>query len=122
MRNYETKVFNYIDKKTGQHIVKATTTFAGKVVSAFAKCDPGDVFDLKFGTDLALKRLDLKITQKRVKRLKAHTKFCKMILNLVEAKRRNIKKTLERTQIAISDRQVEANQLENEITMMLSTR
>ena len=122
MRNYETKVFNYIDKKTGQHIVKATTTFAGKVVSAFAKCDPGDTFDLKFGTDLALKRLDLKIIQKRVKRLKAHTKFCKMILNLVEAKRHNIKKTLERTQIAISDCQVEANQLENEITMMLSTR
>lgn len=119
MRNYETKVFNYVDKKMGQHVVKATTTYAGKTVSAFAKCDPEDNFDLQFGTDLALKRLDLKIARKREASMKAYTKFCKMNLDFIEAERRRVKKAAERAQVAVSDRQVEFKQIEAELAAML---
>lgn len=119
MRNYETKVFNYIDKKTGQHVVKATTIYAGKTVSAFAKCGPEDNFDLQFGTDLALKRLDLKIARKREASMKAYTKFCKMNLDFIEAERRRVKKAAERAQVAVSDRQVEVKQIEADIAAML---
>lgn len=120
MRNYETKIFNYIDKKTGAHIVKATTMYNGKTVSAFSKCDPRDTFDLDFGTAVALKRLDIKIAQKRQASMIAYAKFCKMNLELIETEKRRIKKAMERAEVAAFDRKVEANELEVELAGMLT--
>ena len=107
MRNYETKIYDYIDKKTGAHVVKATTMYAGKTVSAYSKCDPEDVFDLKFGTDVALRRLDIKITQKRIASMADYAKFCEMNLEFIETERRRVKKAKDRAEIAILDRKVE---------------
>ena len=120
MRNYETNVYNYVDKKTGQHIVKATTMYAGKTVSAFAKCDPEDTFDLAFGSALALKRLDLKIAKKRAASMKNYTKFCEMNLDFIEITKRRTKGALERARIAMSDRQVEIKEIEATIATMLA--
>ena len=120
MKNYETNIYNYVDKKTGQHIVKATTMYAGKTVSAFAKCDPEDTFDLAFGAALALKRLDLKIAKKRAASMKKYTKFCQMNLDFIEYEKRRIKGVLERAQIAVSDRQVEIKEIEASIANMLA--
>jgi hypothetical protein len=120
MRNYETKVYDYVDKKTGQHIVKARTMYAGKSVSAIAKCDPDDTFDLKFGTDLALLRLDQKIALKRAASMKSYTKFCQMNLDFVENEARRIKRARDRATISYGDRMVEVKQYEDRIKKMLN--
>ena len=119
MRNYETKIFDYIDKKTGAHIVKATTMYAGKPVSAYSKCDPSDTFDLKFGTDVALKRLDIKIAYKRAASMREYSKFCRMNLEFIENEKRRVKGALQRAEVAYSDRMVEAKDMEAELAAML---
>lgn len=120
MRNYETKVYDYIDKKTGQHIVKARTMYAGKSVTAVAKCDPADTFDLEFGKALALKRLDVKIAEKRAASMKAYAKFCRMNLEFIEIEKRRTKNALQRAEVSYSDRMVEAKQYADEIKAMLA--
>lgn len=118
MRNYETKVFDYVDKKTGAHVVKATTMYAGKPVSAFAKCDPKDTFDLKFGKKVACKRLDIKIAMKRHASMVAYAKLCKQRLEWSEMERRRAQKAMERAEIAAVDRICEAKDLEAELAAM----
>jgi hypothetical protein len=118
MRNYETKVYDYVDKKTGAHVVKATTMYAGKTVSAFGKCDPSDNFDFNFGEQLAMKRLDLKIAQKRQASMLAYAKFCKMNLEFIDTTRRRTKTAMERAEVAALDRKLEVKQLEAEIVEM----
>ena len=120
MRNYETKTFDYIDKKTGAHIVKAETMYAGKPISAFAKCDPNDAFSLEFGKAVALKRLDRKIALKRAASMKEYAKFCRMNLEFIENEKRRVKGALQRAEVAYSDRMVEAKGLDIEIAKMLS--
>lgn len=120
MRNYETRVYAYVDKKTGTHVVKATTMYAGKAVWATAKCDPTDNFDFNFGAKLALKRLDLKIAQKRQASMIAYAKFCKMNLEFIENEKRRIKKAMERAEVAALDRKLEAKQFEDEIAELLN--
>jgi hypothetical protein len=120
MRNYETKTFDYIDKKTGAHIVKAETMYAGKPVSAFAKCDPNDTFSLAFGKEVALRRLDYKIAKKRQASMLAYAKMCKQNLEWIEIEKRRVKAALERAEVAALDRKVEANEIAVEIAKMLS--
>ena len=120
MRNYETKTFHYVDKKTGANIVKAETMYAGKPVSAYAKCDPSDSFSLEFGKAIALKRLDLKIAKKRQASMLAYAKICKQNLEWLEIEKRRIKGAVERAEIAVLDRKVEASELSVELAKMLS--
>ncbi len=120
MRNYETKIYDYVDKKTGAHVVKATTMYAGKVVSAYSKCNPEDTFDLKFGTAVALKRLDIKIAQKRHASMLTYAKFCKMNLEFIELEKRRTKRAMERAEVAALDRKLEAKQLETELAELLN--
>ena len=117
MKNYETNVYDYIEN--GRHVVKATTIYEGKSVYAYAKCDPEDNFDLEFGTQLALKRLDLKIAQKRAIHAKEYSKLCQMGLDFLEREKRRTKKALTRAEVAYGNRMVEANNLEIEINEML---
>lgn len=121
MRNYETKFFDYIDKKTGGHVVKATTLYAGKIVSAFSKCDPNDKFDLEFGKAVASKRLDIKINQKRYASMLAYAKFCKQNLEFLEQEKKRIQRAMERAEIAGLDRKVELKELEAELAELLAT-
>lgn len=119
MRNYETRVYDYVDKKTGAHVVKATTMYAGKNVSAFSKCDPRDAFDLELGTKIALKRLDIKIALKRRASMIAYAKWCKMNVEFLETAKRRAKTAMERAEVAALDRKVEAKELEAELAEML---
>ena len=119
MRNYATNLYDYVDKKTGAHIVKATTMYAGKTVSAYAKCDPNDVFDLDFGKKVALKRLDIKINQKRYASMITSAKFCKMNLEYLDTERRRLKKAMEKAEVAALDRKVDIKNLETELAAML---
>jgi septum formation topological specificity factor MinE len=121
MRNYETKIYDYIDRKTGAHVIKATTLYAGKTISACSKCDPGDTFNLKLGTDIALKRLDLKIAHKRQASMIAYAKFCKMNLDVIDVEKRRIKKAMERAEVAALDRKLEIKTLEADLSKLLTS-
>ena len=121
MRNYETKVYDYIDKKTGAHIVKAQTMYAGKPVSAFAKCDPNDTFDLEFGKKVALKRLDIKIAQKRYASMLTYSKFCEVNLGFIEHEKRRVLQAKSRAEIAALDRKVEISEFEAELRELLTS-
>ena len=55
------------------NVVCAKTTYAGKIVKGYAKCDPTDKFDLEAGKKLASARCALKVAEKRAKR--ANRKF-----------------------------------------------
>ena len=116
MRNYETNVYDYVEN--GIHIVKAVTTYEGKSVYAYAKCDPNDNFDLEFGTKLALKRLDLKIAFKRAVHNKEYAKYCRLDLERLEQYKKRLNKTIKSAEISYSNRMVEVNQLESEIEKM----
>lgn len=119
MSNYVTKVYEYVDSNTGAHVVKATTTYAGKTVNAYSKCDPRDTFDLELGVKVALKRLDIKIAQKRAASMREYAKFCKTKLQYIEAEKRRTKKATGRAEVAMSDRKAEIKQFESELAEML---
>lgn len=122
MRNYETKIYDYVDSKTGAHVVKATTMYAGKSVSAYSKCDPTDTFDLEFGIAVALKRLDIKIAEKRAASMKAYAKFCEMNLDFIEQEKRRVSKALERAKVAVSDRKVDAKAMDRELAELFKAK
>ena len=122
MRNYDTKVYDYVDKNTGAHVVKATTMYAGKQVSATSKCDPEDTFDLAFGRAVALKRLDIKIAKKRAASMADYAKFCQMNLEFIENEKRRVAKALERAKVARFDRLAEAKELDATLAQILNNR
>lgn len=119
MKNYETHLYDYIEPSTGKHVVKATTTYAGKSVYAYAKCDPEDEFDLAFGEQLALKRLDLKIAQRRASSMRAKVLRCQRELGWLEQEKRHTKKVLKQAELAVLDRRIESKAIEAEISKML---
>ena len=112
MRNYPTKVYDYIDKATGLHIVKAITRYADEPVYAIAKCDPSDNFDFELGKFIALKRLDAKIAKKRQTSMKMWVKNCREQLKYLEAEKRRVKRALEYAESAVLDREVELTNIE----------
>ena len=119
MRNYATKVYNYVDKKTGTHIVKAVTRYAGKYVEAIAKCDPADTFDLEFGTKIALTRLDLKIAKKRRASMKVWAESASEYLEYLKVQERKARKAKEYAEVAFLDHKVEIKNLETALAEML---
>ena len=121
MRNYSTHTYDYVEKSTGIHVVKAVTIYEGKAVYALAKCDPNDNFDLEFGKKLALKRLDQKIALKRTAHSKEFVRFCERNLEFVELERKRLRKMIEDAKTARLDRLVEANMLDKEIKEMLDS-
>jgi hypothetical protein len=120
MRNYVTHVYDYIEQSTGRHVVKATTMYAGKSVSACAKCDPDDTFDLEFGTAVALKRLDHKITLKRAATLKHKAATCQEVVDTYKHEIKRLTKSKENAEIFAADLMVEADNIEHELATLLS--
>ena len=117
MRNYETNVYTYVEN--GINVIKAVTTYEGKAVYAYAKCDPADSFDIEFGTKLALKRLDQKIALKRAAHNKEFAKLCRLDLEQIEHYKKRLKKALASAEVSYGNRMVEAKQLNDEIQAML---
>jgi hypothetical protein len=64
MRKFEYKYKIDEEKRT----VVAMSTFAGKVITGVARCDPRDEFIINDGKKLAAARCSVKIAEKRVKR------------------------------------------------------
>lgn len=59
------KIYTYADKETGAKVIAAVSTYAGKTVKAYAKCDPRDSYDEAAGKKLAAARCNAKIATKR---------------------------------------------------------
>lgn len=124
MRNYETHVYSYTEKSAenpiGIRVVKAVTMYDGKSVSACAKCDPDDAFDLELGTKIALKRLDIKIAKKRQASMQKYIKFCEMDLGFIEQAKKRAIEARDRARVAAADRKVELKELEIELSELLN--
>ena len=118
MRNYVTRIYDYIDPD-GFHVVKATTMYAGKNVSACSKCDPEDDFDLELGTAIALKRLDHKIALKRAATFKHKANTCQEIIDWYKQEIKRMTKSKENAEIFAADRLVEADNIEHELAELL---
>ena len=58
------KYFTFKNEKGGT-TVSAVSSYAGRTVKGYAKCDPRDGFDLEKGKELAAARCNLKIAEKR---------------------------------------------------------
>jgi cytochrome c556 len=54
--------------ENGGTTVTAASTYAGRTVKGYAKCDPRDNFDVEEGKKLAAARCNMKIANKRVAR------------------------------------------------------
>lgn len=58
------KFYQFKNDKGGTTIV-ALSTFAGRPVKGYAKCDPRDEFSIEKGKELAAARCNLKVAEKR---------------------------------------------------------
>ena len=78
------KFYQYKDKNA-KDTVAAASTYAGRTVKGYAKCDPKDQFSLEKGKELAAARCNAKIAAKRVKR--ASAKYLEAQKQLADARR-----------------------------------
>ena len=78
------KFYQYRNKNGGITIA-AVSTYAGKTVKGYAKCDPLDEFDIEKGKKLAAARCNLKIAEKR--KMRAGTKYIEASLAADQAAR-----------------------------------
>ena len=60
----------YTDKD-GKQVISARSTYAGKTVKGYAKCDPRDDYDVESGKKLAAARCNARVANKRVARAQA---------------------------------------------------
>lgn len=60
----------YTDKD-GKKVISARSTYAGKTVKGYAKCDPRDAYDAECGKRLAAARCNARVANKRAERAKA---------------------------------------------------
>lgn len=70
----------------GQTVISARSTYAGKTVKGYAKCDPRDTFDAVKGEKLAAARCNKRIARKRL--LSANAKVDAARKALAEAQAR----------------------------------
>ena len=78
------KFYQYKDKNA-KDTVAAASTYAGRTVKGYAKCDPRDEFSIEKGKELAAARCNAKIAAKRVKR--ASAKYLEAQQQLADARR-----------------------------------
>lgn len=78
------KFYQYKDKNA-KDTVAAASTYAGRTVKGYAKCDPKDQFSIEKGKELAAARCNAKIAAKRVKR--ASAKYLEAQQQLADARR-----------------------------------
>lgn len=119
MKDCETKIINYTDSATGARVVKVLTEHDGKIIRACSKCHPDDEFNLELGTEIALKRLNIKIAEKRCAYSVNYAKQCKQYLDYLDREKRRIKKSMERAEVAAFDRKVEVQELKAELKSIL---
>ena len=84
------KFYQYKDKNA-KDTVAAVSTYAGRTVKGYAKCDPKDQFSIEKGKELAAARCNAKIATKRVKR--ASAQYMEAQKQLADARRFMVRMT-----------------------------
>lgn len=121
MRNYPTKFYEYKDEKRNCTVVKATTTYAGKAISAVASTSPTDTHDFETGKKIASLRLDIKIAEKREKSMKTRAARYTALIAQYNDKIRMMKKEVERALVAAGDRKVEGAEYSAQLNALLDS-
>jgi hypothetical protein len=101
----------YTDKD-GKQVISARSTYAGKTVKGYAKCDPRDAYDVESGKRLAAARCNARVANKRTDRAKA--KVDEAMKQLVAAQ-----KHLAKMQNYYSDALAESTVADKEVTELL---
>jgi hypothetical protein len=120
MRASNVKLYEFVDKKTGRKVVKAISTFEGKAVWASAQCDTSDEYNAPFGAALAENRLDVKITKKKLSRVKRKVKDYEDYVEFLKTEQKRAARTLAWAQGNVLDLRVELAELEREQKELLS--
>lgn len=118
MRNYETSVYEYTNKK-GLKVIKAVTQYAGKYVFATATLCPGDEYDYELGRMIAERRLDYKIAKKRAASMKRRAKMYAQAIEEYKTQIRVMEKEMEKALVAEGNRNAEAAELSGEIFALI---
>lgn len=79
------KFYHYTDKKDGKNVISAVSTYAGRTVKGYAKCDPRDTFSEENGQKLAAARCNANVAEKRLKRAAAKVKEAQLQLAHAQA-------------------------------------
>ena len=75
--------FYQFKNENGGTTISAVSTYAGRTVKGYAKCDPRDNFNVEKGKELAAARCNLKIAEKR--RDRASKKYLEATQAVIEA-------------------------------------
>ena len=78
------KFYQYKDKNA-KDTVAAASTYAGRTVKGYAKCDPRDSFNVENGKKLAAARCNAKVSAKRMKRAEYKMKEAQALLDQAQA-------------------------------------
>lgn len=78
------KYFKFNDAN-GKVTISAVSTYGGRTVKGYAKCDPRDTYDYEAGKRLAAARCNEKVAKKRARRAEAKFKEATAQLRAAEA-------------------------------------
>lgn len=113
------RYYDYIDNKSGRHVVKAVTLYRGKSVCAYAKCDPEDEFDLAIGIAISTNRLQTKLAQRKAAEEIAYAKACHESIEWLKRELKRVTESRDRAEVKAADHRVEIAQLQNELEDLL---
>lgn len=105
------KFYQYVDEQ-GRQVVVAVSRHAGRTVKGYAKCDPGDEFDLELGKKLAAARCNLKVAAKRAKRAASKLTEATAACRAAEAHKRDMNAYLTDSEQALAQAKAELAEIE----------
>ena len=107
--------FYHYTGKDGKDTIAAVSSYAGKTVKAYAKCDPRDSFDEQSGKTLAAARCNAKVAEKREAR--ARRKVVEAQRKLDDARRyyENMARYLDDAKKEFSQANIEVTKLEQKL-------
>ena len=105
--------FAFFKDENGKTTISARSTYAGRTVKGYAKCDPRDSYDVETGKELAAARCNSKIANKRMARAQKQVAKAAQMVKDAQAYEARMKAYL-------SDSIVEADNAEAHVADLLS--
>lgn len=107
--------FYHYTGKDGKDTIAAVSTYAGKTVKAYAKCDPRDSFDEESGKILAAARCNAKVAEKREARARRKVIEAQRQLDADYYHYQNMTRYLNDAQREVNQAKIEVSQLEKKL-------
>lgn len=108
------KYYSHVDV-FGRTVVIAVSTYEGKTVKGYAKCDTNDEFDFEAGKKLAAARCNARIAKKRANRATHKLEEAKLRLAQAEAHLAKMTNYFEDSQDAVVTANVEVSEILNSL-------